>query len=88
VLSRINPIVSPALTWTVAVAGVGFTLQVMSGEVTSVTGELLTGVRTAAVLVLEPAMRVVQMSKLGSESDMTINTIGEQVVLRTHSEQT
>jgi hypothetical protein len=34
----------------------------MSGEVTSVTGELFTGWRTAAVEVVLPATSVVQMS--------------------------
>lgn len=58
-----KPTVDPAATDAVSVAAPGSTLQVMSGEVTSVTGELLTGRRTAAVDVSLPAMRVVQMSK-------------------------
>jgi hypothetical protein len=61
VLSNVKPTVLPAGTLTVAVAGV-FMLQVISGEVTSVTGELLVGRRTAAPEVVLPAIRVVQMS--------------------------
>ena len=60
-LSSSKPIVLPAATETVSVAGV-FMLHVISGEVTEVTGELLTGVRTAAVEVVLPAIKVVQIS--------------------------
>ena len=51
----------PAATETVSVSGV-FMLHEISGEVTEVTGELLTGVRTAAVEVVLPAIKVVQIS--------------------------
>lgn len=57
-----NPIVELAATSTVSVAGAGFALQVMSLEVTYVTGELVGGKRTAAVDVASPAIKVVQMS--------------------------
>lgn len=62
VLSSLKPMVLPAGTETVSVAGDGVWLQVMSGEVTDVTGELFSGVRTAAVDVVLPAISVVQMS--------------------------
>ena len=62
-MSSMKPTVDPEATSTVSVAAPGSTLQVMSGEVTSVTGELLTGCRTAAVDVVLPAMSVVQMSR-------------------------
>lgn len=60
-LSSLKPIVLPAATDTVSVAGVGLTLQRMSLEVTSVTGELLRGIRIAALEVVLPAMRVFQI---------------------------
>lgn len=55
--------VDPAATLTVAVAAPGVTLQVRSEEVADVTGLLLMGRRTAAELVVLPAIRVVQMSR-------------------------
>lgn len=57
-----KPMVLPAATETVSVAAPGLTLHVTSLEVTDVTGELLTGWRTAAVEVVSPAMRVDQIS--------------------------
>lgn len=51
----------PAATDTVSVAGL-FMLHVISGEVTDVTGELLTGWRTAVVEIVLPAIKVFQMS--------------------------
>jgi hypothetical protein len=54
--------VLPEAIETVAVAAPGFTLHLISLEVTLVTGELDTGRRTAAVEVVLPAIRVVQMS--------------------------
>ncbi len=58
--------VLPAATETVSVAGEGLTLQVMSADSTSVTGELFCGRRTAPVDLVLPAMSVVQMSRMGS----------------------
>lgn len=52
----------PAATETVAVAAPGLVLQVIPASVTLVTGELLTGWRTAAIEVVDPAIRVFQMS--------------------------
>lgn len=54
--------VEPGETSMVALAAPGLTLQRISLEVTEVTGELLTGWRTAAVDEVPPAMRVFQMS--------------------------
>lgn len=64
VLSSWKPIVLPEATETVAVAAPGLTLHLTSFEVTLVTGELLTGIRTAAVDVVLPAIRLYQMSKM------------------------
>lgn len=57
------PTVDPAATDAIAVAGLGVTLQVKSGDVALVTGELLRGSRTGASLEVEPVIRVVQMSE-------------------------
>lgn len=62
VLSNLNPIVEPAGIGIVSEAGLGFALQVISPDVTEVTGELLLGRRTAPVEVWFPAMRVDHMS--------------------------
>lgn len=75
---------SPAATGTVVVAGVGFTLQVISGEVTSVTGELLTGIRTAAVDVSVLVTNVFQMSG-GRKVVTTIPTSRDATVALTVS---
>lgn len=61
-MSSLKPMVLPAATETVWVAAPGLTLHRTSLVVTEVTGELLTGRRTAAVEVVLPAIRVVQMS--------------------------
>ncbi len=67
----------PAATETVSVAGDGFTLHVMSGDSTSVTGELLTGVRTAAVdEVPSPVTKVVQMSSEGISTKALCSATG------------
>lgn len=58
--------VLPAATLTVCVAGV-LMLQRMLGEVTSSTGELLMGWRTAAVDWVFPAMSVCQMSSFAAD---------------------
>lgn len=63
-MSSLKPMVLPEATETVSVAAPGLTLQVMSPEVTDVTGELLTGKRTAAVEVVLPAISVVQISAI------------------------
>jgi hypothetical protein len=57
----LKPRVLPAATETVADAG-EFVLHLKLDAVVDVTGLLLTGWRTAAVEVVEPAMSVVQMS--------------------------
>jgi hypothetical protein len=62
-LSSLKPIVLPAATETVSVAAPGVLLHVMSPDVADSTGELLSGWRTAAVEVVEPAINVVQTSK-------------------------
>lgn len=54
---------APAATLTVAVAWPGLTLQVKSLEEADVTGLLLIGLRTAALLVVLPAIKVDQISK-------------------------
>lgn len=54
--------VLPAETLTVWDADPGFVLHLASLPVPEVTGELFTGWRTAAVEVVLPAMRVVQIS--------------------------
>lgn len=53
--------VATATTSTVSVAGVGLTLQIMSGEVTEIIGELLSGIRTAAEEVVLSAIRAFQI---------------------------
>jgi hypothetical protein len=63
VLSNWKPIVLPEATETVAVAAPGVVLHLTSFEVTLVTGELLIGMRTAAVDVVLPAIRLCQMSE-------------------------
>lgn len=49
-LSRSNPIVDPAATETVSEAWPGLALQRISREDTFSTGELLTGIRIAALV--------------------------------------
>lgn len=55
--------VDPAATEEVLVAAPGVTLQVKSDEVADVTGELLMGCRTAVVLVVDPVIKVDQISR-------------------------
>ena len=80
VLSSLKPKVDPAGTSTVSVAFPGFTLHVMSFEVTSVTGELFTGSRTAAVEVVLPVINVVHMSKgNGKMWDLQFSTAKDNI---------
>lgn len=61
-LSNWKPIELPAATEKVAVAGMGLTLHRRFVDVALSTGELLSGLRTAAVEEVPPARRLYQIS--------------------------
>lgn len=61
-MSNWKPIELPAATETVAVAGMGLTLHRRFVDVALSTGELLRGLRTAAVEEVPPARRLYQIS--------------------------
>lgn len=76
VLSSLKPTVEPGATSTVVLPGPVLMLQRISLEVTEVTGELLTGWRTAAVEVVPSAIKVVQMSENSSSQNHEVGEGG------------
>jgi hypothetical protein len=81
-LSSLKETLDPAETVTVSLAARGPAPQVIAPELTASTGLLLTGCRIAAVDVVPPATRVVQISE---RKVIILRLHGERVKMRTVS---